>query len=159
MSEPFPTSSEPSPSIRETLFSESRFSGWAAPVDAKQVLGVVVEVGLEGGLDLLAAYADHTARYYNYSGAGVVWEHADASLDAQIDVLLACGQTISDVIGPWEGERPAPPPTGEVRINLLTASGLNFGQAPFEVLSRDSLAGPALAAATALMQSLIAKTK
>jgi hypothetical protein len=26
-------------------------------------------------VDLLAAYADRTARYYNFSGASVVWDH------------------------------------------------------------------------------------
>ncbi len=159
MPEPFATSSQPAPRLRETLFDESRFSGWAPTAIANRVRGVVVEVGLEGGLDLLAAYADHTARYYNFSGAGVVWEHADDSIDAQIDALLACGQTICDRIGPWEGERPGPPPAGQARINLLTPSGLHFGQGPFELLSRDGLGGPALAAATALMQSLIAKTR
>ncbi len=50
--------------------------------DEKRVLGVVVEVGLKGGTDLVAAYADHHARYYNYSGAGVVWERANDALDA-----------------------------------------------------------------------------
>jgi hypothetical protein len=159
MPTPFAASSRPASPLRETLFDDGRFLGWAPPVNAKQVRGVVVEVGLEGGLDLLAAYADQTARYYNYSGAGIVWERGDASLDAQIDVLLACGQTICDRIGPWEGERPAPPPTGQVRINLLTPSGLHFGQGPLELLSRDGLGGPALAAATALMQSLIAKSQ
>jgi hypothetical protein len=155
MPEAFTTSSQPEPPMRDTLFTETRFLGWAPPVDTKQVWGVVVEVGLQGGLDLLAAYADHTARYYNYSGAGVVWDHPDAPIDA----LLACGQTICDRIGPWEGARPAPPPNGQVRINLLTPSGLHFGQGPFELLSQDSLGGPALAAATALMQGLIAKTQ
>jgi hypothetical protein len=47
-----------------------RIAGQEPSADiAKQVLGVVVEVGLEGGLDLLAAYPDYSARYYNFSGA------------------------------------------------------------------------------------------
>lgn len=41
---------------------------------AKNVLGLVVEVSMPQGLDLLAAYGDYSARYYNFSGAGVVWE-------------------------------------------------------------------------------------
>jgi hypothetical protein len=49
--------------------------GVPAPSDRrKEVLGVVVEVGTRNGLDVVAAYADHHARYFNYSGAGVVWE-------------------------------------------------------------------------------------
>src|SRR4051812_42118729 len=39
--------------------------------DGKTLLGVVLEVSMPDGLDLLAAYPERTARYYNYSGAGV----------------------------------------------------------------------------------------
>ena len=34
--------------------------------EAKWLYGVVVEVGMENGLDILAAYVDGTARYFNY---------------------------------------------------------------------------------------------
>lgn len=67
---------------------------------AKQVLGVVVEVPMAKGLDMLAAYSDHSARYYNYSGASVVWEHPDVSLDSSIDQLLDASKEIVDKIGP-----------------------------------------------------------
>jgi hypothetical protein len=42
--------------------------------NAKELLGVVIEVGMDNGLDLLAAYADGSSRYYNFSGAGVVMD-------------------------------------------------------------------------------------
>ena len=46
------------------------------PADkAKIVYGVVVEVGMQNGADIVAAYIDYTARYINYTGAGVIWEH------------------------------------------------------------------------------------
>lgn len=73
--------------------------------EAKQVLGVVVEVTFENGLDLLASYRDHSARYYNYSGAGVVWEHPDTTLDTDIDRLLAAAAATVSKIGPWKGPR------------------------------------------------------
>jgi hypothetical protein len=130
-----------------------------APAAARQVLGVVVEVGLEQGLDLVAAYADGSARYYNYSGAGVVWERPDDSLAAPIQALLAAGQRVAAQIGPWEEPRPAAPPKGTVRINMLTPSGLHFGQAPFEALWQDALGGPVLVAAQELMQALIDKSQ
>jgi hypothetical protein len=47
--------------LREMLIAESQLANFPdAP--PKQVLGVVVEVGLDSGLDLLAAYADCSAR-------------------------------------------------------------------------------------------------
>jgi len=127
------------------------------PETARKVQGVVVEVALDGGLDLVAAYADHSARYFNYAGGGVIWEGADAEISKVIDALLANGQSIVDRIGLWDGARPPAPPTGSVRINLLTFGGLYFGQGEFDALARDPLGGPAIGGAFALMQALIAK--
>lgn len=123
--------------------------------EARHLLGVVVEVALEGGLDLLAAYADHSARYINYSGGGVVWERPDASLDRAVDDLLAAAALILERIGPWEGPRPEPPPVGHARINMLAPEGLFFGEGPLEALSSDALGAPAMNAAVRLMQQMI----
>jgi hypothetical protein len=46
-----------------------------------------------------------------------------------------------------------------VRINLLTPSGLHFGQGAFEVLASDPMGGPVIGSATRLMQELIAKSQ
>ncbi len=125
----------------------------------KEVLGVVVEVGMPKGLDLLAAYADHHARYYSFSGAGVVWERPNDLLDASIDELLLAAKTVLQAIGVWRGDRPPAPNRGIARINLLTPSGLHFGQDSLDILSKDRLGGPVLASAFALMQELINLTK
>ena len=124
---------------------------------AKALLGVVVEVGMPQGLDILAAYVDRSARYYNFSGAGVVWERPDESLDALIDNLLAAGATVVARIGPWDKERPAAPPSGQIRLSFLTPSGLHFGQGPMNAFARDALAGPVIQSATQLMQALTRK--
>ena len=126
---------------------------------AKQVYGVVIEVGMPKGLDLLAAYSDYAVRYYNFSGSGVVWEHPDTSLNALIDPLLEASKTVVDKIGPWDQPRPAPPKNGQARMNFLTPSGLHFGQASMEALARDPMAGRVIQSATQLMMALVAKTK
>lgn len=125
--------------------------------EAKRLYGVVVEVALHDGLDIVAAYADHTARYFNYSGSAVVWERPDNSLDKAVDSLLEAGRVVAEKIGPWEEARPSAPPEGQVRISLLVPSGLHFGQGPFDALARDLMGGPVIASATQLMQELIAK--
>ncbi|HTP69476.1 MAG TPA: hypothetical protein VMJ35_11280 [Dongiaceae bacterium] len=133
--------------------------GVTAPQDAKKrVLGVVVEVGMKNGTDLVAAYADHHARYYNYSGAGVVWERPDNTLDQPIDELLHASATVAQAIGPWEKGRPPVPTSGRARINFLTPSGLHFGEGPLDTLAKDKLGGPVIAAAFGLMQRLIKLT-
>jgi hypothetical protein len=120
----------------------------------REVVGVVVEVGMDSGHDLLAVYADKTAHYYNYSGAGVVWERPDSSLDKPIEAVLKTAKSIVQGIGPWEGARRPPPPPGHVRLNILTPSGLYFGEGPFDDLDRDPHARPLIHAALDLMRRL-----
>ncbi len=124
---------------------------------AKQLIGVVVEVALAEGLDIVAVYADFTARYINYSGAAVIWDSPDNSLDQDMDAVLQAGSEVVGQIGPWEGDRPPAPPTGHARISMLTPSGLHFGEAPFELLAKDKFGGPVILAAIRLMRALIAK--
>lgn len=120
----------------------------------REVLGVVVEVGMDSGHDLLAVYADGTSRYYNYSGAGVVWERPDSSLDSAMDAVLNAARSIVQDIGPWNGPRRPPPPAGHVRLNMLTPSGLYFGEGPFDDLERDRRARPLIQASLNLMRRL-----
>jgi hypothetical protein len=125
----------------------------------KEVLGVVVEIGMPKGLDLVAAYRDHRARYFNYSGAGVLWERRDDSLDGLIDELLQAGTMVAQAIGPWTKPRPPEPKNGTARINLLTPSGIHLGQGPVEALNQDAMGGPILSAAFGLMKRLVELTK
>ena len=75
--------------------------GVNAPAEkAKALLGVVVEIAMEKGLDLVAGYADHSARYYNYNSTGIVWKRPNSTLDAAIDELLAAGSLVVQTIGP-----------------------------------------------------------
>jgi hypothetical protein len=126
---------------------------------ARQIQGIVVEVALERGLDIIAAYADGSARYFNYSGAAVVWDEQDEEIDRIVTELLTAGQGIVDISEPWDGPRPAAPSVGMVRLNLLTFGGLHFGQGTFSVVSQDGLGGLALRGAFDLMQTLVAKVK
>lgn len=129
--------------------------GVRAPAEtSKHVLGVVVEVSLPEGLDVLAAYADGSARFLNWSGAAVVWDAPDRRLQPNIDAVLRTGAEIAQRIGPWDEPRRGRPPVGHIRLNLLTPSGLHFGEGPMDVLARDALAGPLVTAATLLMRAL-----
>lgn len=129
------------------------------PEKAKLVYGVIVEVAVKGGADIVAAYTDYTARYLNYSGAGVIWEHPDTSLDAEIEALLKAGHAVANLIGPWEQARPPAPEGENVRLNMLTPSGLHFGYGSFKSLYEEPMGRSIIDPATRLMQSLIAKDK
>jgi len=124
--------------------------------EAKRVHGVVLEVHLKEGLDTLAAYADHTARYINHSDRLLVWEKADApAIAGLIDGLIGAGQQIVNVLGPWDQARRPAPLKRHARLNMLTASGLHFGEGPFDALSQDPMGGPIIAAGAGLMKALI----
>lgn len=129
-----------------------------APTDdqATHVYGVVVDVPMSKGTDTLAAYEDGSARYLNFSGAAIIWEHPDRSLQGEIDGLLAATRVLVARIGPWPHARPPLPP-GLLRISVMTPSGLHFGQGPHDAFLKDPLAAPVLNAAGLLMQALIAK--
>jgi hypothetical protein len=130
-----------------------------APEKAKIVYGVVVEVGMQQGADTVAAYLDGTARYLHHMGGGVIWERPDSSLDEQIQALLAAGQKVAGYIGPWEQERPGAPENGNVRLNMLTPSGLHFGYGNFKTLYEEPMGNAILSPATRLLQELTAKGK
>ena len=137
-----------------------RQNGVCPPMELeKQVLGVVIEVGMPAGLDLLAAYRDYRARYLNYSGAAVVWEHCDSTLDHLIDDLLRQSELVVSQIGLWKGQRPAAPPKGCTRLSFLAPSGLYFGQASGSVMAQDPRGKAVFAASTSLLQALLARSK
>src|SRR5450432_999363 len=75
------------------------------PEEAKHVYGVVVDVPMTSGFDTLAAYEDRSARYINFSGAAIIWDAPDSRMDGQVQKLLAAGQALAHLIGPWEGQR------------------------------------------------------
>lgn len=128
-----------------------------SPDAGRRVYGVVVELGFDKGLDIVVGYEDGKARYFNFSGAAVIWDAPETSLNPQIGSLLHAGEAVVCQTAPWHRPRPPAPPKGQARINMLTPSGLHFGQAPMPVLECDPLGGPVFTAAVVLMKALIAK--
>jgi hypothetical protein len=119
-----------------------------------EVWGVVVEAGVHGGIDTLAAYADYYAHYYNHAGGCVFWENPDQSLHPLIDDVLTEARAVLPHIGIWGGARRTSLQQGWGRLNILTPQGLCFGEAPLQTLGQDPTSQRLLYAATMLMQKL-----
>ncbi|UPK67610.1 hypothetical protein [Chitinophaga filiformis] len=121
----------------------------------KELLAVIIEVGLEGGLDVLASFKNGTARYINQTGKILIWESTtDAKANELTEDLFAKSLQIVHQIGPWDQPRRPNPTSGNTRITFLVSDGLYFGEGPTNVLFNDQLASPALTSATRLMQYL-----
>jgi hypothetical protein len=125
----------------------------------KELQGVIIEVGLDAGLDVLAAYDDGSARYINHSGRMVAWETETAMSESLISNLFDKSMVVVNKIGPWNKERLSPPRKGEVRLSFLVSGNLCFGQGSFNTLADDPMAGPVLHAATQLMIFLAEQNK
>jgi hypothetical protein len=125
----------------------------------KEIIAVIVEVGLDGGLDVLASFNNGTARYINQTGKILVWETTeDEAANKITNELFTQSQNIVNQIGVWDKPRRPNPTKGNVRITFLVSDGLYFGEGPMEVLFGDPMAGPALTKATELMQYLTQKS-
>lgn len=124
----------------------------------KELLGVIVEVGLDKGADVLASYKDGTARYINQTGKVLIWETTD-SISKQLTAdLFEKSLTIVKNIGPWDKARQSAPTKGNARITFLVSDGLYFGEGAINVLFNDPMASTAIKSATQLMQYLIEKS-
>lgn len=124
----------------------------------RQIQGIVIEYHMKEGLDILAAFSDHSARYWNYSGTGIVWEKPDdPDVDKLIDELLEVGQEIINQLGIAEKPTPSIPARGSVRIFLMAYGGSCFGEGGFNELSKDAMGKYAIGAGYNLMTGLMKK--
>lgn len=148
---------------RDGLASRDRLQAWSVLRELGEApdgtlvapLGLVIEVGLAEGLDLLGVYDDFRTSYVNHSGRRVDWDRPDGSLDALVQPILDAARALPPQLGmPWKGPKRAPPTRGLVRLNVLTPAGLYFGEGPHEEMARHPLGGPLLLMATRLMVSL-----
>ncbi len=120
----------------------------------KELLAVIVEVGLENGLDTLASYRDGSARYINQTGKMIIWEATDQTSNTLTNELFSHSLTIVNMIGAWDKPRRPAPAKGIARITFLVSDGLYFGEGPIQTLFSDPMARPALMSATSLMKYL-----
>lgn len=125
--------------------------------DERILLGAVVEVAVDGGHDVLAAYTDGTARYLNHTGRMVFWDSPTGESEVLIDAFLEEGLAIIGEIGPHHDAR-LPPASGSMsRISFLVSDGLYFGEAEGDLLFQDPLSARAFVAATRLLEFMVAQ--
>ena len=140
---------------RVRYLAYSRLRQLGEPVIAKRLLGVIVEVPLPDGLDVLAAYSEGSVRYINQTGKLAFYERVE-SLTPLVQRLVADSSQVVARIGPTDQPR-RPPPHGEsVRITFLVSDGYYFGEGNMKSMQQDALAGPVIQRAVELLQAAVA---
>jgi hypothetical protein len=117
------------------------------PKSGKEVLGVVVEMPMQGAYDTLAAYQDGSARYLNYSGAAIFWDEHDAAVRSLCQRLI--DSTISESPRSLPRQDTMLPKSGS-QVTLLTRSGMYVISEPPQSV---------VAAGSALMLELMQRVK
>lgn len=137
--------------------------GWTAlrqigirpqPSEASEIRGVVIQVPVEQGADVLAVYADGTARYVNHSGKIIVWESTDAKIARNIQEIL----DLSKAIDPNSSEDIGGTASGVVRVTLLTFNGNLFVDVAIHLL-QVSPVNSVLTRGAELIRNLIQQTE
>jgi|SRR6185369_11234314 hypothetical protein len=113
-----------------------RANGHTAP--SPEVLGVVIEVPLDGSMDTLAAYADGRVRYINQTGRIAVFEGAPPDVAEQAKALVAIA--IPAFIKAKQPKPAFAPGAGQLRFTFLSQDGNRVTEGFFSDIVRDELA-------------------
>lgn len=122
-------------------------------VPAKILLGVIVEMPLPNGLDVLACYSDSGVRYINHTGKMSIIE--TPVFEAYVRNVFAAAARVVSQIGPANEARRPPPVLGAVRLSFLVSDGPYFGEGGINVMQQDPLAGPIIQEASALLAQVV----
>jgi hypothetical protein len=148
------TDSEQEGRVRMLAFNRLREMNEQVP--KKELLGVIIEVGMKGGLDTLAVFNDGGVRYINYTGKMAVFEGgAPSNIESKSKEVLSASQRIVNAIGPWDKNRLPPPKTGMIRMTFLVSDGLYFGEGNLSVMQTEQLAAPLVQSSGELLQLIV----
>jgi hypothetical protein len=145
--------SEAESRVRALAFN--RLRAMAVPVPEKLLLGTIIEVPQQQGLDVLAVFADGRLRYINQIESPVVFEDSPPAMAGKARDVLRASQAVVDRIGPADEPRRPPPTGGQARMSFLVSDGLYFGEASFDALFQDELAAPVMGHASELLAMLV----
>ena len=139
--------------VRALAYNRLRAEGYAIPT--KEVLGVIIEVPLKQGLDVLAAYSDGRVRYFNQSGEIAIFEGVPPQIGTFAQKLVKTSQGLVNQIEPWEKKRLPSPRADSTRITFIVSDGLYFREGPFQALQQDEVISPVILIAIQLLQLIV----
>lgn len=133
--------------------------GWlrqrGAAVPRGELLGVVFEIVVNGGLDVLVAYGDGRLRYLNHAGGVAVIDALTPALRAAWQALIDHARPAAERAPAWLRQGAAPPGPGGARLVFLRSDGLHARQGRFDELQRDPATGPVLLAGAQMLAQIV----
>ena len=144
------------PGIKVLAYNRQLATGYKP--GKKELLGVIVEVGLDGGLDVLASFENGTARYINHTENVLILETTDDEAANKITNELFAFSEYCGSDRPLGQTQTTQFYERKCENHLSVSDGLYFGEGPINTLFNDPMVAPALAKATELMQYLTRKS-
>jgi len=152
--------------IAEDAWKESRPRLWAwtalrklgekpSAVHAGEVLGVVVEVPVDGKLDVLAAYADGSARYLGTANQ-LIAKETGGKVDPLVAAVIGESYPLLSTPPAARDLEAPPPPPDQVRFTALSPNGLHSVLVPWSDVEEGGKLNRLFDAAIALLQDLTA---
>ncbi len=143
---------------RILVFKELRVRGVA---NAREVLGTVIEVGAEEGVDAIGIYNDLTAVYINAGGRLFSANNTEAGsiINETIKYILDLSQNIIGKAERSTEPRHAPPSTEQFRISFLAADGVYVGEGKLANIDADPVAKALIFGAGKIMIALANPSK
>lgn len=96
------------------------------PKRADEVLGVIVEMGFDKGVAIIAGFADGGARFFGSTGAGYIGDGLPEPVQKAARNLTQAAGPVVPKLKP--GARRSYPARGTVRVIVLTPSGLRVAE-------------------------------
>ncbi len=157
----------PQPQLRavaEDAFQEARPRLWAwtalrklgekpAPVFAQELLGIIVELMVDGGLDVLATYADGSIRFLGHADQLLARE-ADGQPTPAAAALLSEAYPLLAIPPKPRDKAAEPPPPDHVRLTALSASGVHQVEVPMADINDGGRYERLFKAATVVLQEI-----
>ena len=150
---------ETSKSLRETLqilyICRLKKCPPAHPTNGEP-LGVVVEFGVESGVDGLAIYFDGHGSWFESKTNSMLEFAIAADSEAPYDAIRSAVHRARDKAIPDPVNVPPPPAPGHMLVSLLSDRGIAFAQGLSRDLATDNLTGPIVHAALAMRKKVFA---
>jgi len=138
-------------------FNLRRFGVVPTVADANVVRGVVLEVRINAGTDVLAAYEDNSARYLNYSGKVIVWESNDEDITNMCQKVLLLASRVKQFSARDYVDSSQ---SALLRVTLLTFDGqYRIEGDPDSPMAANEGLGQIFKCGAVLMSALIARSK